>query len=194
MDRYITGDTIRRLREKRKMTQELLAEKLLVSSKAVSRWETGRGYPDISLLTPIADALGISVIELLSGNQVTNSNPASDMAKGNIYVCPICGNVIRSVGEALISCCGVTLPPLEAEEADGEHMIHVERVEDEYYVYADHSMSRQHYISFLCAVSDMGMQFAKLYPEGAAQTRFRMERVREILCYCNRHGLYRVKV
>ncbi|MBO4360083.1 MAG: helix-turn-helix transcriptional regulator, partial [Eubacteriaceae bacterium] len=73
MDRYITGDTIRRIREQRRMTQEELAEKIFVSSKAVSRWETGRGYPDISLLEPLADALGISVIELLSGNHVTNT-------------------------------------------------------------------------------------------------------------------------
>ena len=72
MDRYVTGEVIKRLRESKRLTQEELAEKICVSSKAVSKWETGRGYPDISLLEPLADALGISVIELLSGNHVTN--------------------------------------------------------------------------------------------------------------------------
>ena len=67
MDQYVTGSVIRRLREERRMTQSRLAELLGVSDKAVSRWETGRGYPDITLIEPLADALGISVIELLSG-------------------------------------------------------------------------------------------------------------------------------
>ena len=67
MDRYITGAVIRKLRESKKLTQEELADKLFVTSKAVSKWETGQGLPDISLLEPLAKALDISVIELLSG-------------------------------------------------------------------------------------------------------------------------------
>ena len=67
MDRSITGTAIRRLRESRGMTQEMPAEKIFVSSKAVSKWETGQGLPDITLLEPLAKALDISVIELFSG-------------------------------------------------------------------------------------------------------------------------------
>lgn len=67
MDRYVTGTVIRRLRENKKMTQEELAQKIFVSSKAISKWETGQGLPDISLLEPLAKALDISVIELFSG-------------------------------------------------------------------------------------------------------------------------------
>ena len=63
MDRYVTGDVIRALREKKGMTQEALAQRLFVSAKAVSKWETGKGYPDISLLEPLAAALDISVID-----------------------------------------------------------------------------------------------------------------------------------
>ncbi|MDO4809520.1 MAG: helix-turn-helix transcriptional regulator, partial [Eubacteriales bacterium] len=70
MDQYVTGSAIRQLREKKKLTQEALAEKLGVSGKAVSRWETGKGYPDISLLGPLAENLSVSVAELLSGNAV----------------------------------------------------------------------------------------------------------------------------
>ena len=61
MDRYVTGAVIRRLREKKKITQEELAEMIHVSGKAVSKWETGQGFPDISLLEPLAKALDISV-------------------------------------------------------------------------------------------------------------------------------------
>ena len=194
MDRYVTGAVIRALRESKKMTQEELAEKIHVSGKAVSKWETGQGFPDISLLEPLAEALDISVIELLSGACIRNRNRSANMAKSRFYVCPVCGNVIRSVGEAMISCCGITLPPLEPEAPDEEHEIHVEKVEDEYYVRVDHPMSKDHYISFLAAVSDRGMQFVRLYPEGDAEARFKRDYVRYLLACCNHHGLFQVRV
>ncbi|MBQ6059552.1 MAG: helix-turn-helix domain-containing protein [Clostridia bacterium] len=194
MDRYVTGDVIRRLRESKKMTQDELAEKLYVSSKAVSKWETGNGYPDISLLEPLAKALDISVIELLSGNHIQNQNKSANMIKGKLYVCPVCGNVIQATGEAVISCCGITLPPLEPEETDRDHQIHVEIVEDEYYVSICHPMTKSHFISFLSAVSDMGTQLVKLYPEGNAEARFKINRVKTLYAYCNRHGLFRLKL
>lgn len=193
-DNYVTGAVIKKLRENKKMTQEELAEKIYVTSKAVSKWETGRGFPDISLLEPLAKALGISVIELLSGDCVQNRNKAANMAKTQIYVCPICGNVIQSAGEVLVSCCGITLPPQEAEPADGEHLIRVEVVEDEYFVSLSHPMTKEHYISFLAAVSDQGVQFVKLYPEQNAEARFRINRVKYLYAYCNRHGLFQMKI
>ena len=190
MDNYVTGALIKRLRESKKMTQEELAEKVCVSGKAVSKWETGRGFPDIGLIEPLAKALDISVIELLSGVDVRNRNRSSDMKKCRFYVCPVCGNVIRTSGEAVISCCGLTLPPLEAETPDSDHAINLEVVEDEYYVTLDHPMTKTHYISFLAAVSDQGVQFVKLYPEGGAETRFKINRVERIYACCNRHGLF----
>ena len=193
MDRYVTGGVIRRLREDRRMTQEALAERLFVSAKAVSRWETGRGLPDISLLEPLAKALGISIIELLSGEDIRNRNRAAHMGRGRFYVCPVCGNVIHATGEAVISCCGITLPPLEPEPADAEHALRVEAVEDEYFVTIDHPMEKGHYISFLAAVSDQGVQMVKLYPEGNAEARFKRDRVRTVLAYCNRDGLFEAK-
>lgn len=194
MDRYVTGDVIRRLRESKKLTQEELADRLFVTSKAVSKWETGKGYPDISLLEPLAGALGISVIELLSGNNIRNANRSANMMRSKFYVCPVCGNVIRSTGEAVISCCGVTLPALEAEAPDEEHVIKAEIVEDEYYVTMDHPMTKDHYISFLAAVSDQSMQLMKLYPQGPCEARFKINRVKYIYAYCNRHGLFKVKI
>ncbi len=194
MDRYVTGAVIRRLRENKKMTQEELAEKIFVSSKAVSKWETGQGFPDISLLEPLAKALDISVLELLSGDDIRNRNQSANMSRGEIYVCPVCGNIIQTTGEAVISCCGITLPPLEPEAADEEHTVKTEIVEDEYYVTVDHPMTRDHYISFLAAVSDHGIQFVKLYPEGDAGARFKIDRVVRLYAYCNRHGLFQARI
>ena len=194
MDRYVTGAVIRKLREKKSMTQEEFAEKIFVSSKAVSKWETGQGFPDISLIEPLAQALGISVIELLSGEDISNTNKSADVAKTRFYVCPVCGNVIQATGEAVVSCCGITLPVLEAEEPDEEHLIGVDKDQDEFYVTIDHPMTKDHYISFLAAVSDHRVQFTKLYPEGPCEARFKIDRVKYVYSYCNHHGLFCIRV
>lgn len=108
MDQYVTGKVIRDLREKNRMTQLELAERLSVSDKAVSKWETGKGYPDITLLEPIAKAFSVSVTELLSGNAVSNTNVSANVLKAGFYVCPVCGNVIFSMERqrrrATVSC------------------------------------------------------------------------------------------
>ena len=194
LDKYVTGSVIRRLRERKQMTQEELAERIHVSGKAVSKWETGRGYPDISLLGPLAEALGISVIELLSGEDVRNRNRAANMRRGQFYLCPVCGNVICAAGEAVVSCCGITLPPLEAEEPDPEHSLRAERVEDEYWVTLEHPMTKEHYITFLAAVSDQRIQLVKLYPEWGAEARFKIDGGKDLYACCNRHGLYKFRI
>lgn len=194
MNPYITGSMIKRLREDRRLTQQQLAEKLTVSDKAVSKWETGRGYPDISLLEPLAGALGVSVIELLSGEDVRNTNQACNMRRSKLHVCPICGNLILSTGEAVISCHGLVLPPLEAEPENEGHRLRVERVEDEYFVTLAHEMRRDHYVSFLLALGDDGCQLKKLYPEWDAEARFPIRGLRGLYYYCNRHGLFFAKL
>ena len=117
----------------RHFTQEELADKLFVTSKAVSKWEPGQGLPDISLLEPLAKALDISVIELLSG-------------------------------------------------------------EDEYYITMDHPMTKDHYISFIAGVRDQSMELVKLYPQGPCEARFKIRRLKQIYAYCNRHGLFQLKI
>ncbi|MBQ9901629.1 MAG: helix-turn-helix domain-containing protein [Clostridia bacterium] len=191
MNQYVTGNMIKRLRESRKMTQHQLAEKLSVSDKVISKWETGRGYPDISLIEPLSAALGVSVIELFSGENIVNTNRAFNMRRIKLYVCPICGNVIQSTGEAIISCCGIVLPALEAESEDEEHRLCVERMEDEYYVTIPHEMSKEHCISFIMAIRNDGSEIKKLYPEGNAEARFKIGGTRYFCYYCNRHGLFK---
>ena len=190
MNQYVTGAVIKELREKNKMTQLQLAEKLGVSDKTVSKWETAKGYPDITLLEPIAEAFSVSVTELISGNAVYNSNVSANVLKSKFYICPICGNVRCSMGEAVIHCHGVLMTAAEPEEDDGNHKIYVERIEDEYYVRIEHAMTKKHYISFVAAQSSDRIQMVKLYPEGNAEARFKISGVRRILFYCNRDGLF----
>ena len=191
MNTYVTGNTIRQLREDRRMTQSDLAQKLGVSSKTISKWETGKGLPDITLLQPLAQALGISVIELMNGEHITNRNISANLRRCKFYVCPICGNILYSTGNAVVSCCGVTLPPLEAEDADEDHTVTVENVEDEHFITVHHPMTKEHFISFVAYVTCDRVQFVKLYPEGEAQTRLQMRGLGTLYYYCNRHGLYK---
>ena len=194
MNTYVTGATIKQLRESRHLTQAELAEKIGVSSKTVSKWETAKGLPDISLLQPLAGALGISVIELMSGEHITNKNISANMLRCKFYVCPICGNVVHTMGDAVVSCCGITLPALEAEDADDTHEIITEKVEDEDFITIPHPMTKQHFISFLVFVTSDKMQMVKFYPEGNAETRLQLRGRGYLYCYCNQHGLFRKKV
>ena len=192
MDSYVTGGTIKALREKNKMTQRALAERIGVSDKTVSKWETGRGLPDLSLLEPLGAALGVSVAELFSGEQITNRNRAGNPLRGKFYVCPVCGNVLFAMGEAAIHCCGVALPPLEAEEEDADHILKVDDWDGERYVTGEHPMRKDHYLSFIAQVNDGGADIVKLWPEMVAEAHF-LKQGGVIYAYCNRHGLFQVK-
>ena len=167
---------------------------MCVSDKTVSKSETAKGYPDISLLEPIAKNLGVSITELITGNAVNNVNVSANMLRSNFYVCPVCGNVIHSMGEAVIHCHGILLSPCQAEETNEKHMIFIEKVEDEYYVRIEHDMTKRHYISFIAALSSDKIQMVKLYPEGNAEARVKINGVKKILFYCNRDGLFSINV
>lgn len=194
MNTYVTGNTIKDLRESRGLTQAELAERIGVSSKTVSIWETAKGLPDISLLQPLAQALGISVIELMNGEHIINRNVSANLLRCKFYVCPICGNVIHCVGNAVVSCCGVTLPALEAEEPEEGHAVVIEHVEDEHFLTMDHPMTKTHFITFVAFVTTDRVQLVKFYPEGNAETRMQLRGRGYLYYYCNQHGLFRKKV
>ena len=194
MNTYVTGTAVRQLREARKLTQAELAEELGVSSKTVSKWETGKGLPDISLLQPLAKALGISVLELMNGEQIVNRNLSANLLRCKFYVCPVCGNVLHAMGNAVVSCCGILLPPLEPEEGDEDHAITLEKVEDEHFLTVHHPMTKAHFISFAAFVTTDRLQLVKFYPEGNAETRLQLRGRGLLYYYCNRHGLFRRKV
>ena len=194
MNPYVTAAAIKTLREQKGMTQAELAEIIGVTDKAVSKWETAKGLPDISLLEPLAAALGASLPELINGSRIINQNRCGNMLRTKFYVCPVCGNVIHSTGETVACCCGITLPALEAEEADEEHALTVENVEDEYFVSVRHEMTKEHYISFIAWVTGDRLQLVRLYPEGNAEARLQRRGSGELYFYCNRHGLFKQKI
>ena len=192
MNTYVTSTTIKQLREQRNLTQSELADLIGVSSKTISKWETAKGLPDVSLLQPLAQALNISLIELMNGEHITNKNISANMLRCKFHVCPVCGNIIQSTGNSVISCCGITLPPLEAEEADLDHAVQIQQVEDEHFITIDHPMTKEHYISFVAFVTSDRVQFVKLYPEGNAETRLQLRGFGMLYWYCNHHGLFKM--
>ncbi len=193
MNHYITGKMMKELREKKHLTQLELATILHVSDKTVSKWETGKGLPDISLLQPLAEALSVSMIELMNGEYITNQNKASNMLKSSFSVCPICGNIIHTMGENINSCCGILLPNLEADFESDTHPIHLEEIENEYFVSLKHEMSKEHYISFIAYVTNDRCEIVKLYPEQNAEARFLKRGPGVFYAYCNQDGLIGLK-
>lgn len=194
MNHYITGPTIKSLREKQGLTQAQLAEILRISDKTVSKWETGKGLPDITLLEPLAKALKVSLPELLSGEQIINRNRSANLLRSQLYVCPICGNILQATGLAVISCCGVALPALEAEPEDEEHQIQCQGIDDEYFISLSHPMTKEHYVSFVAYCTGGRFEWVKLYPEGNAEARFFIRGRGVLYWYCNRHGLFAKKI
>lgn len=191
---YVTGITIRELREKAAMTQKELAEKINVSDKTVSKWETTKGYPDIGIIEELAKTLNVSLTELLTGELRRNENPSGNMKKMQFYICPICGNVIAALGQGSYSCCGVNLPAQESEKSDDNHALTVDVVDNEYSVTMNHPMEKGHYISFVAYVTSEIVEIVKLYPEQDISVRFRKKGHGFLYAYCNRHGLYRWSV
>lgn len=131
---------------------------------------------------------------LMTGDTVINKNRSSNVLRSKFYVCPVCNNIIRTMGDAVVSCCGITLPPLEADETDSEHQIIIEKVEDEHLVTIHHDMTKEHYISFVAYLSSNRVQFVKFYPKGNAETRLNFRGRGFLYIYCNKHGLMKQKI
>lgn len=152
----------------------------------------GKGLPDVAILEELAKALGTSITELLTGDLRENENRSGNMKKTHFFVCPVCGNIITSVGQGAFSCCGITMPDSEPEVCDENHMICLEDADHEYHVSMNHPMEKKHYISFVAYVASGSVEVVKLYPEQDISVRFRKKGHGMIYAYCNRHGMFRV--
>ena len=188
-----TDAAVKRLREKQKLPQIQLADFLGVSDRTVSKWETGRGFPDITFLEPLAKILRVSVAELFSGTEIENGNRAANLSKSNFYVCPVCGNTVFSVGKACVSCCGIQIPALEVENEFRQvekHKINMQNDGGEIFVSMSHEMTKTHFISWFACVRADSVEFAKMYPEQNAEARFRNAGKCRIYAWCIKHGLF----
>lgn len=187
MDCIKTGRLIARLRKEKGLTQKNIADSLGISSKTVSKWETGLGFPDLSLWPDLSTILGAEISQLMEGEIVPNKPDNGNMLKVKFYVCPDCGNILFSTGSASVFCCG---KKLEALQVSGSTInFNAELSDTEYYITLDHEMTKEHYISFAALVKSDRVYMLRLYPEQNPSFRLPAIKGARLFLYCVKHGL-----
>ena len=115
MDQEKIGKFIAKLRKEKNMTQNELAQKLGITDRAISKWEIGRGMPDLSLLTPLCEILGVSINELLSGERLEKKNYQEKLEENFINTIDyidkknVKSNTIKSIIWLVIGIIGIVL-------------------------------------------------------------------------------------
>ena len=194
MDLITNGNLLRKLRKEKGMTQKELADKLGVVAKTVSKWETGHGFPDVSMLSALADVLGVNERSLLCGTLTQNKQDSGNIKNTKFYVCPCCGSIMQETGNFKISCCGKAIQPLQAQTQDNEHKLTISEIEDEFYLEIDHEMTKNHSIPFIAYVGYDRILTLRLYPKQECAVRIPKVYSGKILYYCNSHGLFEYQI
>lgn len=190
MDLSKSGILLRDLRIAKGLTQKQLADILGVVPKTVSKWETGHGFPDTSLLLELSKILNVSIDSLLSGSLSGSSREAGNMKKIKFYVCPRCGGIMYGIGNGKVFCCGMQLSAQKALKPNLEHASTIVEDEDEYLITFSHEMKKDHYIDFISYVKFDAVLVIKLYPEQDSSVRFPKLRGGKFFIYCTKHGLF----
>lgn len=190
MDNLKVGKLIHNLRKEKGYTQKQLADAMNISDKTISKWERGLGCPDVSLLRVLSEVLGINIEQILLGELEPNEVDGGNMKKIKFYVCPSCGNIITSTGEADISCCGRKLSASVVKPSDEKHNINIDIIDDEYYITFDHEMTKEHYLNFIAYVTCDRVLLVKLYPEQGGELRMPRLRGGKFYFGCNKHGVW----
>lgn len=194
MDCAKTGGLIRRLRQECGLTQRELADSMNISDKAVSKWERGLGCPDVTLLAPLSEILGVSVESLLKGVLTAADVNGGNMKKIRFFRCAECGNVLTAVGACEVTCCGRSLPPMRASDIPDSLELRVEPVEDEWYITMNHPMTKKNYVAFAAYVSIERMLLVRLYPEQECAVRIPVMHGGELYICSTEHGLMKKKL
>ena len=194
MDLLKTGKLIAQLRKEKGLTQKAVAEKLGVSPKAVSKWETGNGFPDITLISELSQLFGVDISKLLDGELPKTKPEVGNVKRTKFYVCENCGNILTSMGNAEVLCCGRKLSSLSPQIPDDDHTLSVQKIEDDFYITFPHPMTKEHYISFVAYVRFDRVLTVKLYPEQDGELRFPQMRGGKMYYFCNNHGLFELKI
>ena len=194
MDLNKSGKLLCDLRKAKGMTQKQVADQLGILPKTVSKWETGHGFPNVSMLSSLSDILGVSERTLLYGNLLKNKTESGNMKKTKFYLCPHCGSIIQCSGECQVVCCGKPIEYLKAGKADKGHSVIVSQIENDFYIEFNHEMAKEHFINFVAYVADDRVLSIRLYPEQASAVRFpKMYGGKFYLC-CNKHGLFEYQI
>ena len=119
--------------------------------------------------------MGALLPTLKRWSAVENRNVAANLKRGCFYVCPTCGNVVWSAGEAVVNCCGNALAPLTPAKNTGVIDATVDTEAGLMRVSISHPMTKEDHLLFIAAVSDDLIRIKRLYPEQEAQAEFWMQ-------------------
>ena len=191
MDQKKIGLLLRQLRTQQKMTQRQLAEKMGLSDKTVSKWECGQGCPDLSVLPELADILGVSMKDLLTGQLPEQETGGGNMKNLKFYICPQCGNLITASGSPSLSCCGRMLEAASVQKTDKDHSLSIEEVDGEWFLSSSHPMEKGHSLMFAALVTAERVTLVRQWPEWDFQVRMPKRGHGVLYWYCTQHGLFR---
>ena len=183
------GELIRSLRLDKRMTQKALAERLNISDKTVSKWERGMGLPEISLISPLSEILGIELQNLLSGELKPNDFVSGNLKKSTFFVCPSCHNITLCTGSSEVSCCGKRVAAQVMKKASEHQKLNVESDENEWLITSNHPMTKENYISFIALVTGDRLQLIKLYPEWHLSVCVAKRGLETLMWYSTEDGL-----
>ena len=190
MDLNKNGKLLCSLRKAQGFTQKQVAEKLGVQPKTVSKWETGKGFPDVETVSALADVLCVSERTLLTGILEQGAKETGNMKRNLFYVCPGCGSFMQGIGNSSVVCCGKKVDALKTTSDNTDHEINISEIEGDYYIEISHEMTKEHFISFISYVTFDRVLTIKLYPEQECSVRFPKMYGGKIYFYCSKHGLH----
>lgn len=193
MDCKKLGKLINELRRNKDMTQLVLANKLNVSDKTISKWERGMGCPDISTVGRLSEILGIDLKKMLLGDLSPNKYNRGNMKLVDFYYCKNCNNIMFGLNDVELSCCGITLKSLEHKTLDENHKVKITEIENDYFIEINHPMTKDHYINFVAYVLQGGITLLRLYPKQSAEIRIPKQYKMDIFISCNKDGLFKVQ-
>ena len=164
-----TGKLIHDIRVKKGMTQKELADAINVTDKAICKWEKGHGCPDITLLSQLSKVLEIDIQSILQGRLIKNRSIGSNMNYLKFYRCPTCGNLVTSIKDIEISCCGNILNPVGSKTSEEEKYRPIIREFDgQYTVSFNHPMTKDDYISNVIVLQYNQIMSINLFAEQEA--------------------------
>ena len=121
-----------------------------------------------------------------------NRNISANCTKSVFHVCPSCGNVVWSTGDATVNCCGNVLEPLVAVKNDGTLEATVEVADGCQRVHVDHPMTKDDHLLFIACVGDDLVRIKRLYPEQEARAEFPLQGPSKVYVYGRGCGLVRL--
>ena len=136
--------------------------------------------------------LGAALSTLKRWSAVENRNVAANCRRSVFYICPSCGNIVWSTGEAVVSCCGAALEPLAATKNDSLLDATVEVADGCQRVHVAHPMTKQNHLLFIAAVGDDLVRIKRLYPEQEARAEFALQGPSSIYVYGRDCGLVKL--